>query len=76
MYTLKIRKIGGSYGAIFPKEALNDLCVREGDTVYAVKSDAGTLSLISHDPNLEMQMKAFAKGCKRYKDALKELSGK
>lgn len=76
MYTLKIRKIGGSYGAIFPQEALNDLHVREGDTVYAVKEGIDTLRITAYDPDLELQMEAFKKGCKRYKETLKELSKK
>ncbi len=76
MHTLKIRKIGSSYGAIFPKEVLNQLQVREGDAVYVVKDNANTLRITSHSPAFAKQMRAFERGCKRYKDALRELSKK
>jgi putative addiction module antidote len=35
MANLKLRKIGNSYGLILPKEMLDRLKLKEGDTVYA-----------------------------------------
>lgn len=74
MYTLKIRKIGGSYGAIFPKEALNELCVKEGDAIYLVKDEMGDLKVTAYDAEFENEMKIFKKFRTRYKNALRELS--
>ena len=45
MYKLKIRDIGSSLGAIFPKEALSDLHAEKGDTVYMVKEEPGVYRL-------------------------------
>lgn len=74
MHALKIRKIGGSLGVILPKKILEDLHADEGDEVLAVKEDNGIIRLVKQDVEFETQMKAFAKGVKRYKNALKELS--
>ncbi len=76
MYKLKIRDIGSSLGAIFPKEALSDLHAEKGDTVYMVKEEPGVYRLSKYDPEFEIEMEAFRKGMKRYKNTLRELSKK
>ncbi len=76
MSTIKLRKIGSSVGAIFPKEVLNELGAEEGDQLYLVKEEPGVYRVSGYDPELAAQMDIFSSVCKRYKNALKELSKK
>ncbi len=73
MRALKVTKIGNSAGVILPKEILADLNVEQGDEVYLVKSGDG-YKLVAYDPEFEEQLRAFQKGAKRYRNALKALS--
>ena len=58
MSTLKLRKIGNSYGVILPKEVISRLKVEEGDSVYITESHDG-YNISSFDPDFEETMKAF-----------------
>ena len=40
---LTIRKIGNSFGVLLPKEVINDLNVKVGDVLNAVRSENGVL---------------------------------
>ncbi|MDX1656237.1 MAG: AbrB/MazE/SpoVT family DNA-binding domain-containing protein [Candidatus Competibacteraceae bacterium] len=73
MYVLKARKVGNSIGIILPKEMLEALHVREGDTIYASKTPDG-MSLTPYDPDFEAAMEAFDIERRRYRNALRELA--
>lgn len=73
MGKLKLRKIGSSLGVILPKEILNPLHVKEGDTLY-ISHDKDGLTLSPYDPEFEAVMKAADECDHRYKNALKQLA--
>lgn len=70
---LKIRKIGNSLGATFPKEVLDKLQVTEGDTLYVTETPDG-VQLTAYDPDFEIVMEAADDITHRYRNALKELA--
>lgn len=76
MATLKIRKVGSSLGVIIPKEILHELHVKEGDSVSMIREEPAIYRVVPFDPTFAVQMESFNKGCRRYKNALKELSKK
>jgi putative addiction module antidote len=73
MTTLKIRKVGNSLGATFPKEVLQQLKVEEGDTLYVTETPDG-IKLTAYDPNFAKAMEAYRKVSRKYKNALRELA--
>lgn len=70
---LEVRKIGNSFGVIFPKKILEELRVTEGDSLYAIESEDG-VTLTSFDPDFDKVMQAYDKFSKKYKNTLKALS--
>ena len=73
MTSLKLRKIGNSYGVILPKEMLNRLKIKEGDTVYAHDIPDG-VQITAADPDFEAGMAALWRGMRKYRNALRELA--
>ena len=73
MYTLKIRQIGNSLGAVFPKELLQKLNIQEGDKIYLTETPDG-VRITPYDPEFEAAMQAFEKTRKNYRNALRELA--
>ena len=73
MASLKLRKIGSSLGVILPKEVLNPLHVKEGDTLY-LSQDKDGLTLSPYDPEFEAIMNAADECDNQYKNTLKQLA--
>jgi putative addiction module antidote len=73
MANLKLRKIGNSYGLILPKQMLERLRVKEGDTVYAHDIPEG-VQLTAADPEFEAGMKAFKRTNRKFRNAFRELA--
>ncbi len=73
MHTLKIRRIGNSLGATFPKEVLQKLNVSEGDSIFLTETPNG-VQMTAYDPDFEAAMQAFAETRKNYRNALRELA--
>ena len=73
MQALKVRKVGNSVGVILPKETLDAMRIKEGDTLYASTSAEG-IQLTPYDPEFEATMKAFEKSRRKYRNALRELA--
>lgn len=72
-YQLQVLKLGDSYGVILPKEALEILRVKEGDTLIATESPTG-LNLTASNPDLEKMVKIFEDLSHRYQNTLRELA--
>ena len=72
-HTLKIRRIGGSLGAIFPKELLDEMNVGEDDELVVTRTDRG-IALTPGDANLEKVMDAFEVFRKEYRNTLRKLA--
>ncbi|MBE9170047.1 AbrB/MazE/SpoVT family DNA-binding domain-containing protein [Pleurocapsales cyanobacterium LEGE 06147] len=70
---LKLRKIGNSLGATFPKEILDKLQVEEGDTIFVTQTPDG-VQLTAYDPEFEAVMQAAEDVTRRYRNALRELA--
>jgi putative addiction module antidote len=72
-YNLKIRKIGNSLGAVFPKELLQKLNIQEGDNIFLTETPDG-VRMTPYVPEFEAAMEAFEKTRKNYRNALRELA--
>lgn len=68
-----IRKIGNSEGIIIPKEVLDRLGLKAGDSVE-IREENGSISLIPEQADLAEQLKAARLGMEKYRVALRELA--
>ena len=73
MFTLKLTQIGNSVGVVLPKEALAQLKLEKGDTVFLTEIPGG-FRLSAYDPDFETQMSAARKIMKRRRNVLRELA--
>ena len=73
MANLKLRKIGNSYGVILPKEMLNRLKIKEGDTVYAHDIPDG-VQITAADADFEAGMAAFEHTNRKFRNAFRDLA--
>ena len=58
MIETRIRKVGNSAVMTLTTEMLSILDVKEGDTLFVVRGDDGTLKLMAHDPALAKALAA------------------
>ncbi len=68
-----IRKIGNSEGIIIPKEVLDRLGLKAGDSVE-VREENGQISIVPEQADLAEQLKAARMGMEKYRVALRELA--
>jgi putative addiction module antidote len=73
MYQLKARPVGNSTGVTLPREVIDRLKIRNGDTIYLTDSPDG-FRLTPYNPEFERQMKKAESVMHRYKDALRQLA--
>ena len=71
--TVTVRKIGNSLGIILPKEAMQILEVKEGETLTITKSPDG-IRITPYDPEFEKKITSARSIMSRYRNALKELA--
>jgi putative addiction module antidote len=71
--TIKIRRVGGSLGAIFPKDLLDELNLGEGDELIVTRHGTD-LTLTRRDPDLEKVLSAFEEFRKQYHNTLQKLA--
>ncbi|MEM6326681.1 MAG: AbrB/MazE/SpoVT family DNA-binding domain-containing protein [Bacteroidota bacterium] len=70
---IKLRKVGNSLGATFPKDLLDRLGLEEKSELHLIETDDG-FTLKRYDPDFEAVMEAYREGAKQYANALRELS--
>jgi antitoxin ChpS len=58
MMQSKVRKVGNSAVMTLTTEMLALLDVKEGDTLFVVRSDDGSLRLMAHDPDVAAALAA------------------
>jgi len=58
MFKTKIRKVGNSAVLTLSKEALAVLDAAEGDTIYLVRTDDGSLALRRHEDEFANALRA------------------
>ena len=73
MLTLKLTTVGKSTGLIVPKEALNRMKLKKGDTIYLTEAEEGYL-LPPYNPEFEKQMGLAEEVMSRYRNTLRELA--
>lgn len=73
MIEIKIRKVGNSLGAVFPRKALDRLRVDEGARVFLTEAPGG-YRITPYDPEFERQMKLAEEGMAVYRNTLRALA--
>ena len=73
MATVKVRKVGNSLGFILPKEVVEHLYLKEGDSLQVIEEEAG-IKLTPYDPSFEKWAISYEHTNRKYKNALKELA--
>ena len=71
--TIKLKKIGGSVGAILPKEMLQRQQLAANDEVFVVETPEGIL-LTAVDPETTAALAAYAEGAKENRAAMAALA--
>ncbi len=74
MATLKLTTVGNSVGVVLPKEILERLRVRKGDSLYILETPRG-IELTPYDPEFARQMDAAEEVMREDRDALRKLAG-
>ena len=74
MVALKLTRIGNSTGVVLPKEALTQMNVGAGDTIFLTRAADGGYRITPYDAEFERQMEAARKIMKKRRAALRELA--
>jgi antitoxin component of MazEF toxin-antitoxin module len=70
---IKIRRIGGSLGAIFPKELLDEMHVGEGEELTVLR-EGSDFRLVPKTDDTAAFLDAFEHGRKKYRETLRRLA--
>lgn len=73
MNKLKLVRVGNSLGVILPKNIIAGLDIDKGDTLFAVRTDAG-VELTPYDPEFERRMHIAERLMKMYRNSLRYLA--
>jgi len=73
MSILKLTTVGNSVGVILPKDILERLRVRKGDSLYVVETKQG-IELTPYNPEFARQMEAAERVMREDRDALRKLA--
>ena len=57
MLTFKVTTVGASAGLILTKEAMAQLKIKKGDSLFLTEAPGGGYRLTPYNPNFERQMK-------------------
>lgn len=68
-----LKKIGGSVATVLPKAMLERFHLEAGDEVMIVETDKGLL-ITPFDPDFEEAMEIYARGARKYRNAMRELA--
>lgn len=73
MQKLKLTTVGTFTGTVIPKEMLNRLKVKKGDTLFAIETPDGYL-LTPYDPEVEEQLELGREFMKEYRETFRALA--
>jgi putative addiction module antidote len=73
-FVLQVRKIGNSTGLILPKELLQRLRLKEGDSLHVVELSERGLKLSPFDPKHAKAMEIARRAFRDYADTFKALA--
>ncbi len=74
MIELKVRKFGNSLGVVLPKEVIDRLRTKDGESLFLTETLDGSYRLSPHDSALELKMDKAEDIVSRYRNALHELA--
>ena len=74
MFETKIRKVGNSAVMTLTREMLAVLDAKEGDTLFVVRGDDGSLRIIAHDPAVATALAASEVVMDENRDLLQALA--
>jgi putative addiction module antidote len=69
---LTVKKRGNSLSVIVPKEMVDSMNIKDGDSLFVTKTPSG-YEISAYDPNFEQKINAARQGMKKYHNALVEL---
>ena len=72
--SLKIIKVGNSFGVVLPKEVLAKLGVAQGDLIDLIDDPEGGVRVRRHDGGFAEQMQAARDVMRQRREALAELA--
>ena len=73
MSVLKVTTVGNSVGVILPKEILERLRVKRGDSLYVIETKNG-IELTSYNPEFAKQVEFAEQVMREDRDALRKLA--
>jgi putative addiction module antidote len=73
-FVLQVRKIGNSTGLILPRELLQRLRLKEGDSLHVVEQSERGLKLSPYDPKHAKAMEIARRAFREYADTFKALA--
>ena len=73
MSVLKITTVGNSVGVVLPKEILERLRVKKGDSLYAIETKNG-VELTAYNPDFATQVETAERAMREDRDALRKLA--
>lgn len=74
MIALKVTQVGNSLGVVLPKEALNDLQVSKGDTLYLTRAPDGSMRISPYDDRVQQQIEVGQKLMDEHRDVFRALA--
>ncbi len=73
MKTIRLRKIGNSFGFTIPKELMEKYNLAEGHELHVVETKDG-FTLTPYDPEFDLWVSKFDKTNNKFKNTLKNLA--
>lgn len=74
MIALKVTQVGNSVGVVLPKEALNDLGVAKGDTLYLTRAPDGSMRVSAYDDKVQEQIALGERLMDEHRDVFRALA--
>ncbi|MBN8528403.1 MAG: AbrB/MazE/SpoVT family DNA-binding domain-containing protein [Caulobacterales bacterium] len=74
MIALKVTQVGNSLGVVLPKDALNDLQVGKGDTLYLTRAPDGSMRISPYDDRVQQQIEIGQKLMDEHRDVFRALA--
>lgn len=74
MIPLKLTQVGNSVGAVFPKEALIELGVVKGDTLYLTRGPDGAMRVSAYDETVQRQIEIGERLMDEHRDVFRALA--
>ncbi|CAN5178444.1 transcriptional regulator [soil metagenome] len=74
MITLKVIQIGNSVGVVLPKDALIELGVEKGATLYLTRAPDGSMRVSPYDDNVQRQIALGEKLMDEHRDVFRALA--